>query len=1303
MTHLVAREQLFVSGAYDGVVRLWDVRSVKGAVASFHTGEGEGGKGGKVLSVDWQGCVVAVGGEGGLEVWRVGEGGDLCRLSPLAGPFGHSRLSMAVLSAKFGRSYAANRGSTPATRGSVPTNRGSTPAQRGSTSTTRGSTSANRAKTPISRASTPTHLAPTPTRNNTDDAIALLTLASKIPPDAFPALKGVASKALCIVDAVKKFKSSRQEWTSLGQFVQTAATDFIRLLGDRDIPEIPEAKQKLQDLFQVLEKVQIDIEATQNGYPPGRIRPVSKDRQLVADMKIQVDSVSTPFGPQRAAVKSNETISSKELLSRIMQRYGDVAHSQLSSTNNSPTPGNQEPPPHEHVNRSTNWIPTPGNQEPSPHENVDHSTDSTPTPDNQDPLAHENLNRSTIYAPVNFTSIHNAHVLNVRGNSTNKIREGNVVMHVNVDATTNILRLPHLLKYAEGASWNPTLACLLGTRVKILTEIDVWSWALDDRIVLWLKDVAGSGKSAIAHTIAKMLHDQGRLASCFFFRRDVASLSNAQLLVINIARDIASCDDAIAEDIRRILESNPALASAHISRQFAELIAGPLCRRGRQSPFIVVIDALDESMSIDEDTSLLDILSKDVLKVAGHLRIMVTSRPTKFITQFLAGLEHIKPLEIKINSDENKTDIAQYIKTKFLSPNVRKIMGPAWPDEPVIYTLEKRSDGLFIWIVTLYKYLSSDKTYQPRKKLDDLLSKSARPLKPEEQMDDLYADILETNGNWEDPAFVEDYQTALGAVMAAKHPLSLAALRALHSSSSFTGGVFAEGLLERLGSVLVGFDRPDEPIHIIHESFREFVAGRAKDAEHTRKFHISEKEHSANLAELCLQIMVREFAAAPIPGTGYLAEEADDLSVIPEVTNVSEQLLYGCESLTDHIADVEIATATLTAEMQKFVSHHSQVWMEIVPSVSIFRGSLALMHWLETHAPTLRGLCDDEAQAIWLSRLSHRLGNIGRVGEALTAIQEALVLFRPLAAEHPTAFNGSLARSLVNKSKYLSDLGRTEEALAAVQEGLVLLRPLAAEQPAAFNGQLTSSLMNESKYLSDLGRTEEALAAVQEGLVLLRPLAAEHPAVFIEHPGNAFRDRMMYLLGADRKRETNIIQTVVGDFSAERDILKNEERMDAVLSQFHAEYEAEELRRKNVAAEQAQERLALLPTASIDVEARSTGLDAQGPYEASQTEVGSAPQKTPSPRSFQIDLHPIGDRVLSGENYMHSVPEVPPTPITYWIDLFPADCRGSIPEAAPEPAALFLGLHLEQDLTPTQEMEDFSQAPIGPMTVTTHF
>ncbi|KAI0672060.1 WD40 repeat-like protein [Trametes maxima] len=67
-----AHEHQVATGAYDGVVRVWDLRSTKGAVASFRAWEGKGG--GKVLSVDWARGLVGVGGEGGVEVWKVGEG-----------------------------------------------------------------------------------------------------------------------------------------------------------------------------------------------------------------------------------------------------------------------------------------------------------------------------------------------------------------------------------------------------------------------------------------------------------------------------------------------------------------------------------------------------------------------------------------------------------------------------------------------------------------------------------------------------------------------------------------------------------------------------------------------------------------------------------------------------------------------------------------------------------------------------------------------------------------------------------------------------------------------------------------------------------------------------------------------------------------------------------------------------------------------------------------------------------------------------------------------------------------------------
>ncbi|KAI0943076.1 hypothetical protein AcV7_002319 [Taiwanofungus camphoratus] len=66
-------EHQLITGAYDGVVRLWDLRSTRSAVTSFKVWEGKD-TGKKILSVDWAQGVVGIGGEGGVEVWRVGQG-----------------------------------------------------------------------------------------------------------------------------------------------------------------------------------------------------------------------------------------------------------------------------------------------------------------------------------------------------------------------------------------------------------------------------------------------------------------------------------------------------------------------------------------------------------------------------------------------------------------------------------------------------------------------------------------------------------------------------------------------------------------------------------------------------------------------------------------------------------------------------------------------------------------------------------------------------------------------------------------------------------------------------------------------------------------------------------------------------------------------------------------------------------------------------------------------------------------------------------------------------------------------------
>ena len=122
-----------------------------------------------------------------------------------------------------------------------------------------------------------------------------------------------------------------------------------------------------------------------------------------------------------------------------------------------------------------------------------------------------------------------------------------------------------MLPYAEGASWDPQLTCLPGTRLSTLATLDTWAHRAGSDRIFWLKGVAGSGKTAVLHTIAKGLKDEGLLGSAFFFSRDTVTRNTPKSLFTTIARDIANLHPGAAEDIADALEAEPALASASVS------------------------------------------------------------------------------------------------------------------------------------------------------------------------------------------------------------------------------------------------------------------------------------------------------------------------------------------------------------------------------------------------------------------------------------------------------------------------------------------------------------------------------------------------------------------------------------------------------------------------------------------------------------------------------------------------------------------------------------------------------------------
>jgi tetratricopeptide (TPR) repeat protein len=148
------------------------------------------------------------------------------------------------------------------------------------------------------------------------------------------------------------------------------------------------------------------------------------------------------------------------------------------------------------------------------------------------------------------------------------------------------------------------------------------------------------------------------------------------------------------------------------------------------------------------------------------------------------------------------------------------------------------------------------------------------------------------------------------------------------------------------------------------------------------------------------------------------------------------------------------------------------------------------------------------------------LSNLGRREQALGATEEAVEIYRGLAAANPAAFETDLAKALNNLGMGLSNLGRREPALQATEEAVEIYGRLAAANPAAFEPDLAKSLWAYAwvRAASEYGLAE-AFTAVQEAAEIYGRLARSHPEVFTDDLRGTLRTLADVLDGLDRHDE----------------------------------------------------------------------------------------------------------------------------------------------------------------------------------------
>jgi hypothetical protein len=337
-------------------------------------------------------------------------------------------------------------------------------------------------------------------------------------------------------------------------------------------------------------------------------------------------------------------------------------------------------------------------------------------------------------------------------------------------------------------------------------------WALNDsggKPIFWLRDIAGSGKSTVAMTVAQELKELNCLGGRFFFSINDKRLSGTKEFCSAIARDLYTFFPDIRSTVVSVAANDPAIPTRSFEEQFQALVIQPL--RSITQRVVLVIDAIDECNK-QQRKDLLEALVSNILLIPS-LRVFFTSRPEPDISSTVKSVAVIRSMEFRLHGTQyrsNVDDIRTYIDyyLERLGPEQRE-------------GLVKKANGLFIWASTARdEFELSDEPVESIYRRLTLLDSS-------DNLDNLYVAILRR-------ALLMERSRGLMckvlAVLAVTYePISIQTLEGFIQ-------VDARHLLQRLASVFISGDAEDL-IHFRHQTFREFLLrGKCEEFDIDRTF-----------------------------------------------------------------------------------------------------------------------------------------------------------------------------------------------------------------------------------------------------------------------------------------------------------------------------------------------------------------------------------------------------------------------------------------------------------------------------------
>jgi hypothetical protein len=442
--------------------------------------------------------------------------------------------------------------------------------------------------------------------------------------------------------------------------------------------------------------------------------------------------------------------------------------------------------------------------------------------------------------------------------------------------------------------------CQEGTREGVISKISAWVKRKNDRPICWLEGPAGSGKSTVAHTIAEQCAaiEPRQLAVSFFFSRGKRDRSDTTKFFPTFAYQLASFLPSIQTPMQRALITDPSISFRRLRDQIQKLIVDPILSiKEPISPMIVIVDGLDECGG---DAGLLQELIRllvDTITYQMPFRFLFTSRPEDRIrkifesSSFQGKTYHLALRDFSARDDVRKFLWSHLSKIREEEDELMRDAPRPWPSQADLEVLVEQSDGLFIYVSTVVKFIA-DRNGLPQEKLQVVM-------KAHTGVDPLYDQVLSEARKF------DHFERVIGAIIFLREFVTIDELEQFLQLPS--GGVRLA--LRGCQSILVIDNK--ESIRPYHASLRDFLIDRNRAKNH----FLDASEHHMTLLVDCLKLIMAHTENG-MEGGKYLD--------------------YACKNWCYHFALIQFHEGILAHiesclgdQMETFMTNMQQKWLKL--------------------------------------------------------------------------------------------------------------------------------------------------------------------------------------------------------------------------------------------------------------------------------------------------------------------------------------------------------------------------------------